>query len=72
MSNTYYRILLYTHEGMGANFFSQAATNLHSNSAAAKKVKEQAALLTKFNCFVDAVVEKKNGFFFIKDTKMVQ
>ena len=66
-----YRILLYTHEGLGSNFFSQKATNLHSSKDALKKVEAAFANLTKFNSWVDCVVEKRNGYYFIKDTKMI-
>ena len=66
-----YRILLYTHEGLGSNFFPTKATNLHSNKDALKKVEASFANLTKFNSWVDCVVEKRNGYYFIKDTKMI-
>lgn len=70
-SNTY-RILLYTHDGLGANFFNGiAADNLHKNNDARKKIEEYAEQLTKFNTWVDAVVERRNGFYFIKDTRIV-
>jgi hypothetical protein len=70
-NNNVYRILLYTHEGLGGNFFAQKPANLHSDSKASGKVKESFDQLTKFNTWVDAVVEKRNGYYFIKDTKMV-
>jgi hypothetical protein len=70
-NNNVYRILLYTHEGLGANFFPQKATNLHSDSKAAGKVKESFDQLLRFNSWVDAVVERRNGYYFIKDTRMV-
>jgi len=70
-NNNVYRVLLYTHEGLGANFFPQKAANLHSDSKASGKVKESFELLTRFNSWVDAVVERRNGYYFIKDTKMV-
>merc|ERR1712139_42048 len=66
-----YRILLYTHEGLGSNFFPQKATNLHTSKDACKKVEASFANLTKFNSWVDCVVEKRNGYYFIKDTKMI-
>lgn len=69
-NNNVYRILLYTHEGLGANFLPKAA-NLHSDSKAAGKVKSAFDLLTRFNSWVDCVVERRNGYYFIKDTKMV-
>lgn len=72
LNNNTYRILLYTHDGLGANFFNGAkAENLHKNNDARKKLEEYGELLTKFNSYVDAVVERKNGFYFIKDTKIV-
>jgi len=69
-NNNVYRILLYSHEGLGSNFLGKA-TNLHKDAAALKKVKEQTALLTRFNSWVDCVVERRNGYFFIKDTRML-
>lgn len=55
-----YRINVNSHEGLGAEFFGKAA-NLHSEAAALKKVQQQVKNLTKFNTFVDAVVEKRGG-----------
>lgn len=60
---------MHSHEGLGANFFGKA-TNLWTDAAALKKTEKQVATLTKFNTFVDAVVERKNGQFLIKDTKL--
>lgn len=70
-NNNVYRILLYTHEGLGANFFAQKPANLSSDSKAASRVQESFNLLTRFNSWVDCVVERRNGFYFIKDTKMI-
>lgn len=72
MNNNTYRVLLYTHDGLGANFFGGvAADNLHTNAAARKKLEDYEELLTRFNSWVDCVVEKKNGYYFIKDTKII-
>jgi len=68
-NNNKYRVLVHSHEGLGAEFFGKAS-NLHSDAAALKKVQGQVDNLTKFNTFVDAVVEKKNGQYLIKDTKL--
>ena len=68
-SNTY-KVLLYTHDGLGANFFNTPADNLYTNDKARKKLEEYSGLLTKFNSWVDAVVERRNGFYFIKDTRI--
>lgn len=69
-NNNVYRVLLYTHEGLGSNFLPKAA-NLHSDSKALGALKEKVGLLTRFNSWVDCVVERRNGYYFIKDTKMV-
>jgi len=69
-NNNVYRILLYTHEGLGQNFLGKAS-NLHRDAAALKRVREQVSTLTRFNSWVDAVVERRNGYYFIKDTRMV-
>ena len=70
-SNNVYRVLLYTHEGLGSNFFSTKATNLWSDSKACAKVKDSVELLTRYNSWVDCVVERRHGYYFIKDTKMI-
>lgn len=64
-----YRILNYSHEGLGANFFGKAS-NLWSDAAAAKRVERSIANLQKFNVWVDAVVERRNGWYYIKDSKL--
>jgi len=64
-----YRILNYSHEGLGANFFGKAA-NLHTDAAARKRVDNHVANLLKFNAHVDCVVERRNGWYYIKDTTM--
>ena len=71
VNNNTYRILLYTHDGLGEKFFGVNADNLYKNDGARKKLEEAGSLLTKFNSLVDAVVEKRNGFYFIKDTKII-
>ena len=61
-----YRILVNTHEGLGAEFFGKAAID----AATTKKTQQQVNTLTRFNVFVDAVLEKKNGQYLVKDTKL--
>jgi len=63
---------VYTHDGLGSNFFGGIKPdNLHKNNDARKKIENYAEMLTKFNSWVDAVVERRNGFYFIKDTRIV-
>ena len=64
-----YRILNYSHEGLGADFLGKAA-NLHTDAAARGKFEKNCANLTKFNVWVDAIVERRNGWYYIKDTKL--
>ena len=64
-----YRILNYSHEGLGADFLGKAA-NLHTDAAARGKLEKNVANLTKFNVWVDAIVERRNGWYYIKDTKL--
>lgn len=70
-SNNHYRVLLYTHDGLGKEFFGVNATNLHSSAKDSKALEGHSANLTKFNSWVDAVVERRNGYYFIKDTKLI-
>lgn len=67
-ANTY-RILNYSHEGLGGNFFGKLA-NMHTDAGAHKKLEKQVGTLLKFNAWVDAVVERRNGWYYIKDTKL--
>lgn len=69
-NNNAYRVLLYTHEGLGGSFFPQKPSAAADPKGAAK-LKENLANLTKFNSWVDCVVERRYGYYFIKDTKMI-
>lgn len=62
-----YRILNYSHEGLGTQFFGKA-TNLWSDTAAAKRIEKACVNLKKFNVWVDAVLERRNNWLYIKDT----
>lgn len=64
-----YRILNYSHEGLGNNFFGKVA-NLHTDNSARARFEKHAATLQRFNVWVDAVVECRNGWFVIKDTRL--
>lgn len=64
-----YKMLNYSNEGLGANFFGKAS-NMWSDASALKKMEQQVATLKKFNVWVDAVVERRNGWYVIKDTKL--
>jgi hypothetical protein len=61
--------LNYSHEGLGHNFFGKPA-DFHSDSKARAHFDSQVANLTKFNVWVDAVVELRNGWYYIKETTL--
>jgi hypothetical protein len=68
-NNNKYRIHINSAEGIGAEFFGKVA-NLHSEKAALTKATNQFNRLTDFANIVDAVVERRNGQYYIKDTKL--
>ncbi len=43
---------------------------LFKNAEARKKLEDYAQVMTRFNSWIDAIVERKNGWYFIKDTKL--
>ena len=65
--------MLYTHEGLGGEFFPVKPENLLQNNAdaARKKLEEYRKQLTKFNVWVDVIVERRGGFYFVKNTRPV-
>lgn len=65
-------MLLYTHEGLGENFFAGLKpADLRNDDILKKKLEGYFEVLIRFNAWIDAVVEKRNGFYFIKDTKII-
>merc|ERR1712086_25549 len=62
-----YRLLNYSHNGHGAKFFGAAS----AGAACASRVRAHVANMTRFNSFVDAVVERSNGFYYIKETRLI-
>lgn len=70
LNDNLYKIYLYSHNGLGQEFFpkldpaSVEASNAHS------KLKKYQATLLRFNVHVEAIVEKIGGSFFIRDTEM--
>lgn len=66
--NCQYKILNYSHDGHGKEFFGKAQ-DLHSNKKAADALSAKVATMTSFNSWVDAIVEKKGGFYYIKETR---
>lgn len=44
--------------------------NLFKNAESRKKLEECSQAMTRFNSWIEAVVERKNGWYFVKDTKL--
>ena len=65
-----YSILLYSHDDMASDFFNDEPKNLYLDEDALANVTKKLDLLTKFNIYVEAIAEQKNGWLMIKDTTM--
>lgn len=65
-SNNQYRLLNYSHNGLGAKFFGDSKFS----AGRAARVEGHVANMTRFNSFVDAIVERQNGFYYIKETSL--
>lgn len=72
MNKNFYRILLYSYEKeKGENFFKDVKPcNLYKNPDALETITKQLKIITKFNVWVDAIIERQNTFFFIRDTQV--
>ena len=75
MNKNFYRILLYSYDKpYGQDFFKEPVTpcNLYSESNADKldSLKQQLNNMCRFNVWCDAIVERKNNYFIIRDTKI--
>ena len=62
-----YRIFLYTGSGTGKEFFKGLKP---TDKGAAKEIDKHLETLERFNVHLDAVVERKGGVYFIKDTTL--
>ena len=75
LNKNFYRILLYAHAPeYGQDFFASPVKpcNLYAekNAEVLTSLKLQLKNLTRFNCWCDAVLERQNNFFVIRDTKI--
>jgi len=61
LNKNFYRVLLYSFlEGYGDEFFGAEPTNLYQDEAALENIKRYLAMMTRFNVWVSAVLERKN------------
>ena len=71
LNKNFYRVLLYSYEdGKGDTFFGSKPDNLYQNHELAAKVESSLAKMTRFNVWCEAILERKNQFFVIKDTQI--
>ena len=70
LSAELFSMLLYTHEGLGKEFFPWAPESLYTNSTKRAAIEKRLKKLMTFNVWVDAIVERKSGFYFIKETSL--
>lgn len=72
MNKNFYRILLYTYQDKGSDFFNgMKPQNLYKNPEALETIERHVKSLTKFNVWVDAIVERQGAYFIIRDTKII-
>ena len=75
MNKNFYRILLYALDKQyGQDFFKEPVTpcNLYAEKNAEKleSLKQQLNNMVRFNVWCDAILERQNNFFLIRDTKI--
>mmetsp|Transcript_31235 Transcript_31235/g.38593 ORF Transcript_31235/g.38593 Transcript_31235/m.38593 type:complete len:87 (+) Transcript_31235:1372-1632(+) len=71
LNKNFYRVLLYSfEEGYGDDFFGRAPANLYQDEQALEEMKRYLAMMTRFNVWINAVLERKNQFFVIKNTRI--
>lgn len=73
MNKNFYRILLYSYEeSKGAEFFNDIKPcNLYKNPEVLQQIQKQVKIMTKFNVWIDAIIERQGTFFLIRDTKII-
>lgn len=66
------KVLLYTQDNdKGINFFNGLTPkNLYKDADAKKKVEGYVNSITRFNVWLDAVIERKNGFWIVNDCRI--
>lgn len=68
-NNNVYRICVNTNDGYGLEFFGKPA-NLQTDEERRLKVAAQVECMTRFNAYVEAVLERTNGNYVIRDTTL--
>jgi len=73
LNKNFYRVLLYSYgEGKGDTFFGadHKPCNLYKNKEELKYIERQLNTMQRFNVWMEAILERTNKFFIIKDTQI--
>ena len=71
LNKNFYRVLLYSFEqGYGDDFFGINPVNLYHHEQELEQITRYLTMMTRFNVWIDALLERKNQFFVIKNTRI--
>ena len=70
LNDNLYKVYLYSHKGLGTEFFPNMDPASIQGENHYSKLKKHQTNLLKFNVHVEAILEKVGGAFFIRDTEM--
>jgi hypothetical protein len=70
LNDNLYKVYLYSHGGLGAEFFPKIEPASAMSPSNMAKLKGYKADLLKFNVHVEAILEKVGGAYFIRDTQI--
>lgn len=70
LNDNLYKVYLYSHNGLGEDFFPEQTPASVQGTNSYSKLKKHQATLLKFNVHVEAILERVGGSFFIRDTTM--
>jgi hypothetical protein len=70
LNDNLYKVHLYSHGGLGTEFFPKLDPSSAKSASAHPKLLKHHATLLKFNVHVEAILEKVGCSYFIRDTEM--
>ena len=73
LNKNFYRVLLYSFDsGYCDDFFQLEPKNLYHHERELAEVKRYLKMMTRFNVWINAELERKNQFFVMKNTRIKQ
>ena len=71
LNKNFYRVLLYSFDReYGQDFFGIKPVNLYHHEQELEQIRRYLTMMTRFNVWIDALLERKNQFFVIKNTRI--